>query len=64
MRVHLNVNDLTDRTRRLTLIADNFPEERLLSLMQKAIETKGSIAVEAEGEKLTWLPKDAQPEGQ
>ena len=61
MRVTTTFSNLTDRTCKITLKADTFQEERLLSLMREAVDKKGTIIVECGGLRLTWLPKDAVP---
>ena len=60
MKVSAMVDTRTDRTDKLTIIADSFPEERLLSLIVTAMDRGGTMTIESGDIRITWELGDAK----
>ena len=55
-------DDKTSRVTKLTMQAADFPDERVLTGIVKAVQNEGTVKIEGDGMNLEWKPHDCKVE--
>ena len=63
MDFEYHTDDKTGRVTKLAMQAADFPDERVLTGIVKAVQNEGTVKIEGPGEqKLEWRPHDCKVE--